>query len=975
MRAAAAVLSLVALFAAPPGAADEERCLDCHRGIEDMHPALPLGCVDCHGGNPKGRTKEEAHVVAVRSVPGDERVLPKAFEPALLRFRNPTDLRVAKDACGRCHAEEVDHLLESLHGTTAGHLSDGFYEYGLHAEKEPRYGIFAAADTDGDVPKERGALFRVEALPEPGVGSDGKTSRDLRAHYTDLPRKACMRCHLWSEGTGLRGRLGQDGDYRAQGCAACHVPYADDGLSRTGDPTVDRFEPGHPLRHAMTRRVPTEACTRCHNGDASIGLNFRGLGQLVPGMPAGPDVPGTTASRLHGTFHVNDPAVTPPDLHHERGMHCVDCHTVRDVMGDGNLYGHMEHAVEIECETCHGTFAAGATGRTERGHLVSNLRREGERFVLKSKVTGRDHPVKQAKDVITPGHADFNPRAAAAMRSEHARLECYACHNAWNPLFFGFHFDRNESFSQLDTLAGERTPGRVSTLEKLFGTYRGLLLGVNTEGRVAPFLVGFAAMATVRGKDGETVIDQEMPVTRAGLSGMTLIHHQMHTNRAEARACAECHRSPQAAGAGSGAGIFELTRRFGVAANEKGISVFRYDRESPGDSAPVATVAIAGAASAVALRCDDLQGHAEVAYAAGKEAGLVTIDLEDPLKPRKLGALGLSDPRDLLADGDRLYVADGPAGVRIFDIGRTKRPVPLGVLKTADATALAIAWPHLHVADGAGGLLVADVGDPANPTIVSRTPTAKEGAAAGRGSPSRAVGVALLFQPARPDPERGRTAARRLAFVSDAGGAVLAFDATAAEKPLPIARIPFGGFEAPGNAFEPRALATFTRFDLGSERGRVPSSENDYLLAAFEIDSGGARAGYVHVVKVTDPFRPDPVATPNVPAGLSGLSIGHVFNAPFLQTLLFAGTSAGPVVFDLTKPESPAGLALVPGIGRCSNVALEAFSFDRLVDPATGRPAKDVSHAGARFLDPAEIGRLLRAPIGPAGGTTPRAGR
>ncbi len=948
---ASILLAAVLLGSSSP---EENRCLDCHRGIEAMHAVFPLTCVECHGGNATAATKEAAHPGSIRSIPNDERVLPMNYDIALLRFRNPTDLRVAKDVCGRCHSKEVEDLSKSLHGTTAGHLSDGYYEYGLVDDRESRFGIFPVADVDGDVPKERGAIARVGRLPDASVP---KGSKDIRDHYRDLPRKACMRCHLYSEGTGLRGRLGQGGDYRAQGCAACHVTYADDGLSRSADPTVDRYEPGHPVRHEMTRRVPTESCTRCHNGDASIGLNFRGLAQTVPGMPAGPDVPGTTATRLHGTFHVSDPATTPPDVHHERGMHCVDCHTVRDVMGDGNSYGKMEHAVEIECESCHGAFDAAATLRTERGNPLQNLRREGDRVVLRSKVTGREHRVKQARDVVTPSHADFNPRAAAAMTPEHARLRCYACHNAWNPLFFGFHFDRNESFTQLDTLSGERTEGRVSTLEKVFGTYRGVVLGLDPGGRVAPFLVGFAAMATVRDRKGEIVVDQGMPVTRAGLSGMTLVHHQMHTNRAAARACAECHLSPQAAGLGSG--LFELTRRHAVAAHETGVTVFRYERANPAASLPVGTVPVAGAVAA-ALRSDPLTGSAETAYVAGKAPGLVAIDVSSPEKPKKIASLSVTDPKGLLLDGDRLYLADGAGGVRLYDTGRGRKPVPLGAVATTDATALAIAWPRLFVADGAGGLRVVDVSDPEKPAVVSSVETRA------LASPSRARGVAVLFQPARPDPSgRGRSEARLVAFVSDAGGPVVALDVSQSDAPRPLARVPFGGFDSqPG--FEPGPLAVFATVDLGSDRGRIPSEERDYLVAAFEVGPPGARVGYVRVVDVSDPARPRPVSTPNVPAGIAGVTAGHVYEPPFVRTLLFVGSAAGPAVYDLSKPALPSGLVLVPGLARCGPVALESFSFDRLVEPH-GAPRKDVSHPGARYLGAAEIERLLLSPLRRAG--------
>ena len=42
-----------------------------------------------------------------------------------------------------------------------------------------------------------------------------------------------MQCHLYSVGRAVDGRLGMDGDYRGEGCAACHVTYADDGRSRS----------------------------------------------------------------------------------------------------------------------------------------------------------------------------------------------------------------------------------------------------------------------------------------------------------------------------------------------------------------------------------------------------------------------------------------------------------------------------------------------------------------------------------------------------------------------------------------------------------------------------------------------------------------------------------------------------------------------------------------------------------------------
>ena len=314
---------------------------------------------------------------------------------AYRRFVNPMDLRVAERVCGDCHGDVVGHVVTSLHGTTAGHLSDGFYEVGAQEERGSRFGVFPVrpATRDGRAAEREGTIESLVQVPEfrRARGRANRSDGELLAgHFADLARKECMQCHLWSAGRAVRGRVGFDGDYRGEGCAACHVPYATDGLSRSRDRTVPRGEPGHPRAHVMTAAPTTDTCTSCHYGDASIGLHFRGLSQLPPGAPGGPDIPGTTDTLLNRTYYLSDPDMTPPDVHHERGMHCIDCHTARDVMGDGDLLGNMEHAVEITCTACHGTFDEPATLRTERGAPLEHLRFEGERHYIQNKSISYD---------------------------------------------------------------------------------------------------------------------------------------------------------------------------------------------------------------------------------------------------------------------------------------------------------------------------------------------------------------------------------------------------------------------------------------------------------------------------------------------------------------------------------------------------------------------------------------------------------
>ena len=86
--------------------ANADGCLRCHDGIEDIHPAHPLSCVDCHGGDATATQKDKAHVLP-KQLPQDERVLPQNFDLAWQRFRNPSNLRVAPQVCGSGAADGV----------------------------------------------------------------------------------------------------------------------------------------------------------------------------------------------------------------------------------------------------------------------------------------------------------------------------------------------------------------------------------------------------------------------------------------------------------------------------------------------------------------------------------------------------------------------------------------------------------------------------------------------------------------------------------------------------------------------------------------------------------------------------------------------------------------------------------------------------------------------------------------------------
>ena len=937
---------------AVPGAQDDgvAGCIACHAGIEPMHPEAALTCVDCHGGDATARLKGEAHPARPRTPDGvDERVAPLGQDLAWRQFVNPMDLRVVDRTCGTCHGEDVAHVRASLHGTTAGHLSDGYYEMGLLEGRGSRYSVFPVPRA----PEPGGA---VESLLQVPPFQDHLPAGELATHFTDLARKECMQCHLYSRGRAVRGRIGFDGDYRGEGCAACHVEYALDGLTASGDRTTPRNEPGHPLRHEMTRAPSTKTCTSCHYGDASIGLHFRGLSQLPPDAPGGPDIPGTTDVQLNRTFYLDDPSMVPPDVHHERGMHCIDCHTQGDVMGDGKLHGQMEYAVEITCSACHGTFSQPASLRGERGTPLEHVRREGGQVILTSKVDGREHVVPQALEVLDPVSPRHSPHAALAMTPEHERLQCYTCHAGWNVNFLGFHFSRNESLTQTDLLSGKRTPGRVTTQEKVFATWKSFYAGLDEGGRVAPYLTGFSTMGSVWNERGELVLDQVMPVTAEGLSGMTMIHHQLHSTRPTARSCVECHRTSATWGMGSP--NFRLARRFAFVADRRGIEVVALDRAQLARSAALGKVVLPDVVS-MALDCDPLQGHARHLYATEGGRGIHVLDVSDPTAPRRLAFVATANPRGLELRGQHLYLADGVGGLKVFDVSDPAALRLVGSLPTFDAHDVDVQWPWAYVADGAGGLAIVDVRAPIAPSLL---------AAVDVNGPSRvpndAIAVATLFQYSRPMavddvPVDRRTQARNLCAVLDAERGLVLLDVTEPTAPFRLQPSGDEASRAPQGQPSYRGLALLSQVDAAEAQGGDRTRERDYAYLLLEAADGNRGARLVlHDVSRPEARLPAPRGALRVGRQTGELTVADFYNPPFRQRVAFVPGQLGVYLADVTTSREPKQIGSLPGILDAYSVAVEEFPLDRMVDEA-GRRLKDVSHEGSRWLNRAEIERLL----------------
>lgn len=284
-------------------------CMDCHTSTDakTMHRSevVILGCTDCHGGDATVRVTQAwskkskeyrdkldaAHVQPKypktwhyphSENPEGSYALLNKESPEYVRFVNPSDYRIAEEACGACHLPIIKAAKRSIMATGAMLFGGAAYNNGILPFKQyilgeaytregeaaiiegpvrddadeqmaingilPRLYPFPPWETlkPGDVfrvferggrnltnlfpetgiPNSLGLIQRIEEPGRPdfrqsnrGPGTGGRISVPvLNMHKTRLNDPL-----MWFLGTN-----DQPGDYRTSGCGACHVVYAND---------------------------------------------------------------------------------------------------------------------------------------------------------------------------------------------------------------------------------------------------------------------------------------------------------------------------------------------------------------------------------------------------------------------------------------------------------------------------------------------------------------------------------------------------------------------------------------------------------------------------------------------------------------------------------------------------------------------------------------------------------------------------
>jgi hypothetical protein len=309
----------------------------------NMHAedTVVLGCADCHGGNASvmmaGTRGSSEYATAERKAHVHPRLAENAERAGhpiraytrwieesseFVRFVNPGDLRAAPKTCGVCHAQETSNVKSSMMTHGAMLWGAALYNNGAFPLKNPHFG--EAYDVNGkperlrtfppptaEETRTKGVLPYLDPLQRWEVSEPGNMLRVFERggekrpeignpDTEDIPGSPDLKLSDRGLGTSLRtdpvflglqktrlfdpllsfpGTNDQPGDYRASGCSACHVLYANDrdpshgeqtsafgntGRSISSDVTVNKSESGHPLQHVFSKSIPSSQCMTCH---------------------------------------------------------------------------------------------------------------------------------------------------------------------------------------------------------------------------------------------------------------------------------------------------------------------------------------------------------------------------------------------------------------------------------------------------------------------------------------------------------------------------------------------------------------------------------------------------------------------------------------------------------------------------------------------------------------------------------------
>ena len=480
-----------------------ESCLQCHqntKGYSEYHNPALIGCASCHLGNTSSLDKDESHNGMVL-IPGN--------------------LNDAKETCGKCHPNELHKIENSLMTTNSGLVAvDKF--------------IFGEADSPNH-------QYHIQQIQN---SASDKHLRDL-----------CANCHLGAEKKefGAITQLSRGG-----GCNACHLNYTSEAKKDLEIYIASKKEK-LPIHHPSTDIfVKNEHCFGCHSRSSRISTNYEGFQETM--------LEESEVVNKEGFKVFEDKRVykyIEEDVHHTKGLLCIDCHSSHEVMGDGKLYTHEEQAVKLQCSDCHFKEQPNTipSDSLDRESLLVFLHRDYKHTDKQIIAVKKDqHPlvntfIDSLGNAFLIGKKDgvlhpINPQSEICSRDNaHKNVSCATCHSSWTSRCIGCHneYDKNEprAFDLLDKKYGK---GQWKEYVAEFSSSLPAM-GVreNSEGkRIEPAVPGMI-LTIDKGSYAGKEIGEEVSFHRL------YAPNSPHTTVSKVRDCKSCHSNSATLGYGNGA--------------------------------------------------------------------------------------------------------------------------------------------------------------------------------------------------------------------------------------------------------------------------------------------------------------------------------------------------------------------------------------------------------------------------------------
>ena len=224
-----------------------------------------------------------------------------------------------------------------------------------------------------------------------------------------------------------------------EGCENCHPGVAakfSTSLHYTGAGMKGEYERGAAghlgidMNEYYTKwncsKCHATTCTKCHQGyEPKMGHGEECVEITID--TCDPCHKKKQTSTFVGDMPAHKSKGPHADIHYEKGLTCMDCHSSEEIHGDGNIYAHQMEAITTTCEDCH---------------------------ISPGKVVKEMNVTQYSLDI--PSHEIHD-----------ATLDCTACHSGW-------HLNCNNC--HLATRKGTQTVSDE------------FYLGVASNGKIKPFI-------------------------------------------------------------------------------------------------------------------------------------------------------------------------------------------------------------------------------------------------------------------------------------------------------------------------------------------------------------------------------------------------------------------------------------------------------------------------------------------------------